>query len=79
MQEKYIHRTIEKTIKKISAEFPVLMITGPRQVGKTTLLQMGKETRRYKLCFTRFFKRKNISSRRSRNVFINTRSPINYR
>lgn len=44
MQEKYINRTIEKTIKKIASQFPVVMITGPRQVGKTTLLQLGKET-----------------------------------
>lgn len=34
----YIERTIEPTIKKISETFPVLIVTGPRQVGKTTLL-----------------------------------------
>lgn len=46
MEQKYINRTIEKTIKKIGKEFPVIMITGPRQVGKTTLLQIGKETQK---------------------------------
>lgn len=34
----YYTRTIEPTIKKINETFPVLIITGPRQVGKTTLL-----------------------------------------
>lgn len=45
MEEKYINRIMEKTIKKLSKEFPTIMITGPRQVGKTTLLQLGKTTR----------------------------------
>lgn len=31
-------RTLAESVKKISATFPVLLITGPRQVGKTTLL-----------------------------------------
>lgn len=34
----YFERTIEPTIKKINETFPVLILTGPRQVGKTTLL-----------------------------------------
>lgn len=42
--QKYIKRAMEKTIEKISREFPVVMITGPRQVGKTTLLQLGSQT-----------------------------------
>lgn len=36
----YIKRAIEPTIKNIAKSFPVVMITGPRQVGKTTLLNM---------------------------------------
>ena len=35
----YIKRAAEQTITKISNMFPVLLVTGPRQVGKTTLLQ----------------------------------------
>ena len=35
----YIKRAIEDTVINISAMFPVLLVTGPRQVGKTTLLQ----------------------------------------
>jgi len=35
----YIKRAIEGTILKLSDMFPVLLVTGPRQVGKTTLLQ----------------------------------------
>lgn len=33
-------RTLSRTIHTVSASFPVLMVTGPRQVGKTTLLEM---------------------------------------
>jgi predicted AAA+ superfamily ATPase len=39
-------RTLASTIQRISASFPVLMLTGPRQVGKTTLLQMCANTER---------------------------------
>ena len=35
----YIKRAIEDTVTDISKMFPVLLLTGPRQVGKTTLLQ----------------------------------------
>lgn len=36
----YIKRTIENSVKKMAESFPVVMVTGPRQVGKTTLLNM---------------------------------------
>jgi len=36
----YISRSIEKQLIKSAKSFPVVMITGPRQVGKTTLLKM---------------------------------------
>lgn len=39
----YIKRSIEKELKKLSESFPVIMITGSRQVGKTTLLNNMKE------------------------------------
>lgn len=35
----YIKRAAEDTIMQMSKMFPVLLVTGPRQVGKTTLLQ----------------------------------------
>lgn len=35
----YIERAAEKTVTEMSKMFPVLLVTGPRQVGKTTLLQ----------------------------------------
>ena len=35
----YIQRTIEETLKKATNEFPVVVLTGPRQSGKTTVLQ----------------------------------------
>lgn len=34
----YIKRTVETQLEKLSKSFPVVMITGSRQVGKTTLL-----------------------------------------
>jgi predicted AAA+ superfamily ATPase len=34
-----LERTLSKTIESVSKEFPVILLTGPRQVGKTTLLK----------------------------------------
>ena len=44
----YIKRAAEDTIARLSEMFPVLLVTGPRQVGKTTLLQKLAETQRSK-------------------------------
>jgi len=35
----YIHRDIEKILSEASSTFPAVVITGPRQSGKTTLLR----------------------------------------
>jgi len=44
----YINRAIEPTIQQISSTFPVLLLTGPRQVGKTTMLRrLAEQGRRY--------------------------------
>lgn len=44
----YTQRTLEGFIRKANNQFSVLLITGPRQVGKTTLLQhMSAEDRTY--------------------------------
>ena len=42
----YIKRAAEDTILRVSKMFPVLLVTGPRQVGKTTLLQKLAEMQR---------------------------------
>lgn len=43
----YITRNIEQTINRISKQFKVLLLTGARQVGKTTLLKhMAKDSSR---------------------------------
>jgi len=39
MNSPYLPRTLEAFIAKASRQFPVLMLSGPRQVGKTTLLK----------------------------------------
>jgi len=36
---KFKKRTLAATINQVSTTFPVLLLTGPRQVGKTTLLE----------------------------------------
>jgi predicted AAA+ superfamily ATPase len=44
----YIQRTLGKAILDASSSFKVVLLTGPRQVGKTTLLQdIEKESRSY--------------------------------
>ncbi len=44
----YIHRAIEGTVRRISDTFRVLLLTGPRQAGKTTLLRrLAEEGRQY--------------------------------
>lgn len=42
----YRYRTLEGFFKKANRQFPVLMITGPRQVGKTTFLKHISEKKR---------------------------------
>ena len=41
----YLRRAIEETIEKVKKQFPILLLTGPRQIGKTTVLKeiMGEE------------------------------------
>jgi predicted AAA+ superfamily ATPase len=41
-----IKRTISGTISKVSSVWPVLLLTGPRQVGKSSVLSMIKERKR---------------------------------
>src|SRR5659263_124194 len=36
---KYIKRAIEEVFFRLSNQFPAVLITGPRQVGKTTMLR----------------------------------------
>ncbi len=44
----YIHRALQPVVKEVSQSYPVLLVTGPRQVGKTTLLtHMAEPPRRY--------------------------------
>ena len=34
----YIKRNLEKTVQEVTLEYPVILLAGPRQVGKTTML-----------------------------------------
>lgn len=41
-----VPRTLASSLRRVSDAFPVLLITGPRQVGKTTLLELCSEPER---------------------------------
>ena len=43
----YIKRTIEENIKNLTNQFKVLLVTGARQVGKSTLLKHCDKNRNY--------------------------------
>lgn len=45
----YISRSLETVVKQVTLEYPVVLVTGARQVGKTTMLQklMEGTERRY--------------------------------
>lgn len=48
MARQYINRDIEDIVKKAERQFPALIVTGPRQSGKTTLLKhLFSQTHRY--------------------------------
>ncbi len=42
-----LKRSLESTVRQVDATFPVLLLTGPRQVGKTTLLKAMAGDRHY--------------------------------
>ena len=34
----YIKRNLESVVNQVTKEYPVILVTGPRQAGKTTML-----------------------------------------
>jgi uncharacterized protein len=48
MAQKYVERRMEKVLKRAARQFPSLILTGPRQSGKTTILKhLFSKTHRY--------------------------------
>lgn len=45
----YQNRTIEKTLNEFIGAYPVILVTGPRQVGKTTLLNYISSIKKEKI------------------------------
>ncbi|MDD2371312.1 MAG: ATP-binding protein [Firmicutes bacterium] len=44
----FINRALESVVEEVSKTYPVLLVTGPRQIGKTTLLErVAKKNRKY--------------------------------
>ncbi len=44
----FINRALESVVIEVSSTYPVLLVTGPRQVGKTTLLEhLAEDNRTY--------------------------------
>lgn len=43
----YLHRKLEKLLKEAIEQFPVVLVTGPRQAGKSTLLQHSLKEYQY--------------------------------
>lgn len=66
-------RTLAKTIKKIQNNFPVLLLTGPRQVGKTTFFEMCSTGKRKYVTLDDLDAR-NLA-KNDPNLFIKTFSP----
>lgn len=46
MMTKYLPRTLESFFRKADSQFPVLLVTGARQVGKTTFVQHARDEAR---------------------------------
>ena len=37
----YVTRHMEPVVLEVSSQYPALLIVGPRQVGKTTMLELS--------------------------------------
>lgn len=49
----YIKRNLENEINQVTREYPVVLVTGPRQVGKTDNVAEVNGRNEKRICYTR--------------------------
>ena len=49
---KYITRSLEKVVMEVTQEYPVVLVTGPRQVGKNHYAPKTDGRDRTRLCLS---------------------------
>jgi len=69
----YINRAIEETILRMSEQFRVVLVTGPRQCGKTTLLRQLSDEKRTYVTLDNLNER--LLAKRDPALFIQTHKP----
>lgn len=71
----YIHRIMEEKLKSMAAHFPVVMVCGARQVGKTTLLKQIQEENRQIRYVTLDYPKIRILAREDPELFLQQYQP----
>lgn len=71
----YIHRTMESKLNYLAKHFPVIMICGARQVGKTTLLKQMQEENKQVQYVTLDYPRIRMLAREDPELFLQQYQP----
>ncbi len=71
----YYHRLIEKKLKLIINQFPIILLTGPRQVGKSTLLRNISQGKHLEISFDDLIMRYQVKTD-PKLFFKNNRPPL---
>lgn len=74
----YINRIIESKLSYLAEHFPVVMVCGARQVGKTTLLNRLKSEKEQVQYVTLDYPRIRILAREDPELFLQQYAPSSY-